>query len=142
MEERLLTIKKILNDEEIETQDQLLKRVENRGFHVTQSTISRDIAKLGLIKKRNSEGKFVYALPGQQTLSWLMNQMLYSIEQAQHMVVVKVKPGFANSVASEIDNFEWKELVGSIAGDDTILLITRDNAEASSLMKKIDEVSM
>lgn len=141
MEDRHLAIKSILSDEEIETQEQLLKRVEDRGFHVTQSTISRDIAKLGLIKKRNQSGRYIYSLPEKQTLADLVGQMLYSVEQAQNLIVLKVRPGSANTVAAEIDRFEWKELVGSVAGDDTILLITKNNEEATVLIKKIDELS-
>lgn len=136
-----MAIKSILNDEEIETQEQLLKRVEDKGFHVTQSTISRDIAKLGLIKKRNQNGRYIYALPEQQTLEALISQMLYSVKQAQNLIVLKVRPGSANTVAAEIDKFEWKELVGSVAGDDTILLVTKDNAEAAALIKKINTLS-
>lgn len=136
-----MAIKSILNDEEIETQEQLLKRVEDKGFHVTQSTISRDIAKLGLIKKRKQNGRYIYALPEQQTLEALISQMLYSVKQAQNLIVLKVRPGSANTVAAEIDKFEWKELVGSVAGDDTILLVTKDNAEAAALIKKINTLN-
>lgn len=141
MNERLKAIKEILKENDIETQEHLQMEVEKLGFQVTQATISRDIAKLGLIKRRDSKGKFIYMLPEQETFSWLLKQMLITSVQAQNMVVLKVKSGTANAVAAEIDSIGWQELVGSIAGDDTILLITRDNPTAKTLINKINEVN-
>lgn len=139
MNERLQAMKEILKENEIETQEQLQAKVEELGFQVTQATISRDIAKLGLVKIRNSKGKFIYVLPEQETFSWLLKQMLIKLEQAQNMVVLKVKSGTANAVAAEIDSIGWQELVGSIAGDDTILLISKGNSSAKTLISYIEK---
>ena len=133
-------ILEIISQENIETQEQLLNRLQARGIRCTQATISRDIKQLHLMKEPIGQGAYKYAVSGNRTklnvaekLRTIFRECIVSIDYAQNIVVVKTMPGLANGACSALDNMEMNDIVGSLAGDDTALLVMR-NAEAAELL--------
>ena len=130
----------LLRTEEVATQEDLRRKLARRGVHVTQATVSRDIEELGLVKTRSG-----YRLPEaaepmapvQPTLEVVLKEFLSDALQAANLVVVKTRPGNAHSVAVALDATPWEEVVGTVAGDDTILVATRSPREAETVRKKI-----
>ena len=130
-----------LGAEEVETQDHLRRMLARRGIHVTQATVSRDIEELGMVKTRTG-----YRLPGvgaepmaahQPTLAVVLKEFLTEARQAANMVVVKTRPGNAHSVAVALDANPWEEVVGTVAGDDTIFIATPSSRHATMIRKRI-----
>ena len=137
---RQTMILEIISQENIETQEQLLNRLQARGIRCTQATISRDIKQLHLMKEPIGQGAYKYAVSGNRTklnvaekLRTIFRECIVSIDYAQNIVVVKTMPGLANGACSALDNMEMNDIVGSLAGDDTALLVMR-NAEAAELL--------
>lgn len=131
---------------EIETQDNLIERLRADGFEVTQATVSRDIHELKLTKIPSGHGGYRYVLPpkeGGQAGSKLNHALLSSIlsmEAAMNIVVIKTNPGLAQAVAAGIDSLHMPEIVGCVAGDDTLLNVTHSPAEAGVVCDKIREL--
>lgn len=145
--QRQRAIVEVVEQEAIWSQDLLGQRLRGRGFDVTQATLSRDIKELGLVK-RASDG--AYQRPGQAVngasaeaavaaLRRACRETLRSFEQVQLMVVLKTDVGMANSLAVVLDRASLKEVAGTIAGDDTILIIARDPSLASALVRQFEE---
>ncbi|MCL6637127.1 MAG: arginine repressor [Alicyclobacillus sp.] len=134
-----MKIKEIVSQHEVETQDELVAALEAAGFSVTQATISRDIKELQLIKVVGSNGRYRYAIPVTATLATMdslrrrLTEVFVSLARANNLLVLKVLPGNAHSIASLIDGMEIDGLLGTIAGDDTLLLIAADEAAAVSI---------
>jgi len=124
----------------IASQEELQKALSKRGFRVGQATLSRDIRDLGLVK--TAEG---YSLPGGEgaadstlpPVSRLVREFVLSVIPAQNLVVVKTTVGSAQPVAAALDGEQWPEVVGTIAGDDAILIVTPSNKSAQKLEQKI-----
>lgn len=133
--DRFDMIKKILSKKEIETQEQLVAELKLAGLNVTQTTVSRDITEMGLIRIKNGNGRTIYKLPEHDKFNWLISEMLVKADVAQNLVVLKVAPGAAQTVAAAIDSMRWEKLMGSIAGDDTIMLIAKNKGDAKDLLK-------
>lgn len=138
--ERQTVILEIVAQENIETQEQLLTRLRARGIRCTQATISRDIKQLHLVKEPAGQGVYKYAVSENRTklnvaekLRTIFRECIVSIDWAQNIVVVKTMPGLANGACSALDNMNMNDIVGSLAGDDTALLVMR-NAEAAELL--------
>lgn len=137
---RQLEILDIIEKREIENQEQLLDELKRRGYSATQATISRDIKQLHLVKERTPNGLSRYAAAIREntddTLIRLRNifkEGVISIEVAQNIVVVKTMPGLASAACSALDSMDDIEgVMGSLAGDDTGILIMRDNACAEA----------
>jgi transcriptional regulator of arginine metabolism len=126
----------IVRNHEVETQEELLALLREAGFHVTQATVSRDIKELRLAKVPNGKGGYKYALPVGQTKGDLLRRAkrifedyVRDVDFTGNFLIVKTYPGGAHAVAAIIDELEWPELVGSIAGDDVILLMVRPEEE-------------
>src|SRR5271157_4436097 len=130
----------LLRTEEVETQEDLRRKLARRGIHVTQATVSRDIEELGLVKTRSG-----YSLPEaaepmsppQPTLAIVLKEFLAGVRQAANLVIVKTRPGNAHSVAVALDAEPWEEVVGTIAGDDTIFIATPSGRHAEAIRKKL-----
>lgn len=128
---------------EIETQDDLIARLRDSGFDVTQATVSRDIRELKLTKVLTGHGGYRYVLPPKDTAqagSKVNRALLESIvllEAAMNIVVVKTHPGLAQAVAAGIDSLHMPEIVGCVAGDDTLLNVTRDPESAELVCEKL-----
>jgi transcriptional regulator of arginine metabolism len=130
---RLLAIERIIRDEEISSQDELMKRLNREGIICTQATLSRNLRQMGVFRVPGIKGSYRYSLPGnggnenQTGMSFTILSVIRLIIDANSMIVIKTRPGHANSVAVVIDSAERYEIAGTIAGDDTLLVIPRDN---------------
>lgn len=134
----------IISMVDVETQEQLLTELKARGLTATQATISRDIKELHLIKELTSYGAYKYAVSGQKAslnvasrLRTIFKEGVTSFDLAQNIVVIKTMPGLASAACAAIDGMEISGLVGSLAGDDTAILILRDNEQAASFCDEI-----
>ncbi|MBA9088401.1 Arginine repressor [compost metagenome] len=141
--QRHIKIREIIAGQEIETQDELVEALRKAGFQVTQATVSRDIKELMLIKVPTDDGRYKYSMPTAQRYNPVLKLQRALIDNFVHidhtgnLVVVKCLPGTANSVAVLIDNMEWADLLGTICGDDTILLICRNEEYSQFIIDQI-----
>ena len=134
-------ILEIINNHEIDTQGELAQLLRGSGFNVTQATVSRDIRELGLVKVTASGGKQKYqaAKPVNEQKNRLIRVLkdsVQSVDQAQNILVIKTGSGMAMAAAAALDHLEFPEVVGSIAGDDTIFILVRTESDAKKLSKK------
>ena len=131
--QRLLAIRRIINRNAIGNQEDLLKKLGGAGFELTQATLSRDLKFLQVGKVPDKERGYLYIIPGDMQETELkpregvfpLNGFI-SMDFAHHMALIRTRPGYANSIASAIDDLNAFEILGTVAGDDTILLIPRD----------------
>lgn len=136
----------IVENNEIETQEELAARLEKEGFVTTQATISRDIRELKLSKVTNKDGRQRYIVLRQEEnylvdkYNRVLREGFISMDQAQNILVVKTVSGMAMAVAAAIDGLKYPEIVGSIAGDDTIMVAVRSTEETTTLIHKIREL--
>lgn len=126
----------IVRSREVETQEELLALLREEGFRVTQATVSRDIKELRLAKIPNGKGGYKYAVPAgsltgdlRRRVKRVFEDYVRAVDFTGNSILVKTYPGGAHAVAAVIDELEWPELVGSIAGDDVILLLVRPDEE-------------
>ncbi|MFB7140245.1 transcriptional regulator AhrC/ArgR [Gottfriedia sp. NPDC056225] len=140
--QRHIKIREIIAKNEVETQDELVQSLRDLGFKVTQATISRDIKELHLVKVPLSDGRYKYSLPADQRfnplqkLKRLLIDSFIKIDSSSHLIVMKTLPGNANAVGALIDHLDWAEIMGTICGDDTILIICRTPVDAEDLKEK------
>lgn len=140
-------ILELIAEQEIETQEELLKKLCDNGFHVTQATVSRDIKELRLVKALVSDNKYKYtttaAAKNDENIGFKFNTILKEsireIDYAQNIVVVKCFTGMANAACAAIDLLHWQGSVGTIAGDDTILMVMRNEELAAQVTVKLKE---
>ena len=144
---RQAMILEIISQENIETQEQLLARLQERGINSTQATISRDIKQMHLIKQPAGQGVYKYAVSDNRNrlnfaekLRTIFRECITSIDCAQNIVVIKTMPGLANGVCSALDNMDLPYVVGSLAGDDTAFLVMRDTESAETFCEEIKEM--
>ncbi len=137
---RQAEILQIIQEQAIETQDQLLDALHNQGFKSTQATISRDIKELHLVKELSGQGAYRYVLSEKKAslniasrLHTIFKESLTTFESAQNIVVIKTMPGLASAACSALDGMKLPDMVGSLAGDDTALLIMRSTQAAEKL---------
>jgi len=141
--ERLMEIRRLIGSRNISSQDELNKLLGKRGFELTQATLSRDLKYLKVAKMPDDQAGYVYILPDKEQvleeadLTGQGLQGLISLDFAQGMAILKTLPGHASSVAYTLDNLDAYEIAGTIAGDDTILLIPRDGVTRSDLVNLI-----
>jgi len=126
----------LIRTKSIHTQDELAQELNKLGVAATQVTLSRDIRELRLAKTPDGYREILPEETGPQ-LAQLATEFLHDVRAAQNLVVLKTSPGHANSVAVALDAEKWPEIVGTIAGDDTILVIAPDNGTAESVRKKL-----
>ncbi len=128
-------ILKLLRGHLVHTQDDLAKLLHNVGVDTTQVTLSRDVRELRLVK--TPEGYREIGRESGPQFELLAGEFLQDVKSAQNLVVLKTAPGHAMSVAVALDNAEWPEVVGTVAGDDTILVITPDNTTAGKVCHRL-----
>ncbi len=134
---------RLILEQDIKTQEQLTKLLRAEGYAVTQATVSRDINELGLIKTNAASGGYKYALskmPEPEKVSEhldIFSKAVISLDTALNQIVIKTYAGMAQAVAASIDKLMADEILGSIAGDDTVLLIARSSENAEQIMKKL-----
>lgn len=143
-ERRQEEILNLIQEQDLEVQEELLEKLRERGFKCTQATISRDIKELHLVKERNKAGTYKYVVSlhrGKSDLAarlkTIFRESVLSFEAAQNLIVLKTMPGLASAAGSALDNMDIPNMVGSIAGDDTCVLIMRANEAAEQLCSEI-----
>jgi len=130
----------------VETQEELAEKLKALGMDVTQATVSRDIKELRLIKVLNENGQYRYASITQtdnttsNRLLTIFTESFVSSDYANNIVIVKTLPGMAQASASAIDSLKWSEIVGTIAGDDTIMIICRAEKIAEEMVNKFSRM--
>lgn len=129
-------ILKLIRAKRISTQDELAHELGKQGIAATQVTLSRDIRDLRLVKTREGYQEMAPEETG-PGFALLAAEFVLDVLIAQNLVVLKTSPGHANSVAVALDSESWPEVVGTIAGDDTILLIAPDNPTAEAVQEKL-----
>ena len=145
--DRQAKILEIIEREPIDTQEQLQQRLQEEGITCTQATISRDIKQLHLIKEPVGQGRYRYTVSSQRTrlnvadkLRTIFRESVVSIDSAQNIVVIKTMAGLANAAAAAVDGMNISYMVGSLAGDDTALLVMRDIESAKSFCEEAHEM--
>lgn len=138
-------ILKIIQNQNIRTHEQLIQELEKQGIYVTQATVSRDINELGLIKIPLPDGGNVYSasndIPEELTRRVnMLTDTVRSIEYAMNNIVIKTYPGMASAVAASVDVSMRSEYLGSIAGDDTLLIITSSEEKSAEIAEKLREL--
>jgi transcriptional regulator of arginine metabolism len=145
--DRHAKILEIIDSNIIETQDELAEKLKKSGVDVTQATISRDIKELRLVKVLSEDGRAKYAMVSKddngksKKLLTILTQSYISCDYANNIVVVKTLPGMAQGVASALDLLKWDEVVGTIAGDDTIMVISRAEKIAEEMVNKLRKLT-
>lgn len=138
-------IKELISKQKIETQEDLASALGAAGIVVTQATVSRDIKELMLVKVPDSNGHYHYAVPKAsaskmptERLIHTLRDSIVDVRSSVCMVVLHTHPGTASSVAFAIDNMHWDEVLGTIAGDDTVFVAVEDRAGVDSLLSRLD----
>lgn len=140
---RQLKLIEIINKNEIETQEALAEALRNEGYLVTQATVSRDIKDLGLIKVMTPNKTYKYAQPAsteQKSSGKMLNlfrECVISIDYVGHLIVIKTVSGGANSAATLVDKLNFPEVMGCVAGDDTILVVIKDQQKIVPIVEKL-----
>ena len=145
--QRLKAIRRIIEKNAIGNQEDLLDKLEGAGFELTQATLSRDLKFLQVGKVPDKKKGYIYVLPGNtkekepelKKSNFPINGFI-SIEFAWNIAVIKTRPGYANSIASAIDNLNAFEILGTVAGDDTILLIPRDGIKREDVKNVLSDL--
>ena len=147
---RLEAIKMIISGKEVGSQEEVLNELRKEGFTLTQATLSRDLKQLKVAKAASMNGKYVYVLPNEtmyrrshKPLSAgevLSNPGFLSINFSGNLGVIKTRPGYASSIAYNIDNSNVPEILGTIAGDDTIIIVLREGVDHNALIDGINDI--
>lgn len=149
---RLEAIRQIISMQDIKNQEQLMNVLVGEGFTVTQATLSRDLKKMKISKVANTYGDYVYVLPNhallkrgnrEEEVPAASGQPRYgfvSLNFSGNMAVIKTKPGYASSLAYDIDNSSIPGLLGTIAGDDTLLIILTENADRQVVKHMLEPI--
>lgn len=140
-------IKELIEDIIIETQEQLVDNLKSSGFEVTQATVSRDIKELGLVKVPADINSFRYALPHKlsmgnvfERLQRMFAEVVNSFDYSENIILIRCMPGTAQAVASLLDNAGWKEILGTVAGDDTVMLIIKPKEAVPMVMERLEKI--
>ena len=143
---RQVAILDIIEKQDVETQEELAEALRARGIKVTQATVSRDIKELRLLKVLSSTGAYKYATADKaenglnERFIRMLAESLLSVTASNNLIVVKTLSGSANVAAEALDSLHWPEILGSLAGDNTILLIIRSNEEVPGVIARIQEM--
>lgn len=142
--QRQAKILEIISNKNVETQEQLLAELQDAGFRGTQATISRDIKELRIVKELTSLGTYRYATSSNELsgtfsarLNTIFRECVVSFDYAQNLIVIRTLPGLANAAASAIDAMNMSTVVGSLAGDDTVMIVMRDMNAAATFCGEI-----
>ena len=134
----------IVNTRDVQTQDQLMEALQDAGFVCTQATISRDIKEMRIIKEMTKFGTYRYAPSAKEVkgtfsarLNTIFRECVTGYDYSQNLVVIHTLPGLADAAASAVDSMQMHFILGTIAGDDTVLIIMRDNNAAAAFCGEI-----
>jgi transcriptional regulator of arginine metabolism len=144
---RQQAIADVVVDRRLRTQRELVAALNDKGFRVTQATVSRDITEMGLVKVR-VDGAQVYALPsaeaadelgGDERLTQLLSDLPIVVRRSGTMLVIRAVPGTAHAIAAALDRAHWSDVLGTIAGDDTLFVACADDSAMSRVEKRLLE---
>lgn len=144
--QRLNDIINLITKYEVSTQEELTQMLIDLGYNVSQSTVSRDINDLNLIKVEGTEKKFKYAKPeiksddSSPQMINLLKQIVTSIECANNLIVIKTLSGHAGSAGMAVDGMHFSQILGTVAGDDTLLIVAKTNSDAEFLVKTLKAI--
>lgn len=144
--ERHEKIREIIEQYDVDTQEELAARLKEAGFKVTQATVSRDIRALKITKVTGKDGRSRYAVLQDDSAELgdrytrVLQEALTSIEVGQNMLVIKTMPAMAMGVAAALDAMKWEEILGSIAGDDTVLCVAGTARQAEETARRLREI--
>jgi transcriptional regulator of arginine metabolism len=139
-------ILELIRERDVETQEELADALRKRDFKVTQATVSRDIRELRLLKVLSPAGTYKYAVADKpenglsDRFHRIFSESVLSMAHAYNQVIVKTLPGSANVAAEMLDSLHWPEILGTLAGDNTILMIVRTAEEVDVVLRRIDEM--
>lgn len=145
--QRLETLRMLISSHELSNQEEVLKALEKEGFKLTQATLSRDMKQLKIAKAASMNGKYLYVLPNEtmyrrvstpkSAREMLQTPGFISIHFSRNMGVIKTRPGYASSIAYNIDSDVIPEILGTIAGDDTIFIVLKENVSYEYVEEKL-----
>ena len=148
--DRLETLRMLFSSQELCSQEDVLRALRIEGFNVTQATLSRDMKQLKVAKAAMANGKYIYVLPTETMYKrvqkpmtareMLLSSGFVSITFSRNMGVIRTRPGYASSIAYNIDNARRKTILGSLAGDDTIFIVLAEDAEHSEVIDALSYV--
>lgn len=136
-------IREIIETKVVQTQEELADILRNEGIEVTQATVSRDIKELMLIKIPTGDGNYKYGFPLDQNFIYSQSRMerlfrdsVTGIDYSENLIVIRSLPGTAQSIASTVDNARWPEVLGTVGGDDTLLVIVKPKEMVQEVMQR------
>ena len=142
--QRQAKIMEIISNRNVETQEQLLAFLQEEGFRVTQATISRDIKELRIVKELTSFGTYRYTTATKEVptsfsgrLNTIFRECVTDFDYAQNIIVIHTLPGLANAAASALDSMHMSVVLGTLAGDDTVMVVMRDTNAAAAFCGEI-----
>jgi transcriptional regulator of arginine metabolism len=152
-EERLKTILKLVQSYSLSNQEDVLFLLQKKGFYVTQATLSRDIKQLKIIKSPDINGIYIYTVPDstnyqfksagtEESSDELIRSGFLSLDFSDKLAVIKTRPGYAMGIASDIDSRASHAILGTIAGDDTILLIPREGFDRKQIIDALKKLKL
>lgn len=139
-------ILELINAHEIDTQERLAEKLREAGFNVTQATVSRDIKELQLVKHAGASGRSCYAqsrtsdAPVSERFRKILRETILSIDSAENMIVIKTLSGCANAAAEAIDTTNFPDIIGTLAGDNTIFMVIRSKDAVPALLDQFREM--
>ena len=146
--QRQAKIMEIISSMNVQTQEQLLNELQNAGYNCTQATISRDIKEMRIVKELTSMGTYRYVSTGSEIsgtftarLNTIFKECVVAADYAQNLVVIHTLPGLASAAASAIDSMKTGAVLGSLAGDDTVMVIMRDNNSAAAFCAEVKNLT-
>lgn len=147
---RIETLKMLISSKELGSQEEVLQALKHEGFRLTQATLSRDLKQLKVAKAASMNGKYVYVLPNETmykrvhkhtTAKDMLETPGYiSLNFSGNMGVIKTRPGYASAIAYNIDSMVVPEILGTIAGDDTIFIVIKDGTHPDQIIKALGEI--
>lgn len=146
------TIKSLVSTSIIRNQDELLQALIEKGFELTQATLSRDLKQMKVAKQATEKGEYIYVINTNNNIintpskiennSNATGKGFFSIDFSGNQAVIKTRPGYASSIASDIDTQEFPQILGSIAGDDTVLLIIREEISKEKIIELLSTIGI
>ena len=147
---RMEALKMLISSQELGSQEEVLQALAKEGYTVTQATLSRDLKQLKVAKAASMNGRYVYVLPNEtmykrvpnprSAREMLMTSGFTSINFSGNMIVIKPRPGYASSIAYNIDNSDIPQILGTIAGDDTIFLVKKEGTREKDIIDLLAEI--
>lgn len=136
-------IKEIVDNKTVETQEELAEALREKGIEVTQATVSRDIKELMLIKVPTGEGRYRYAFPPEQNVAFSQSRLerafkdsVVGIDYSLNIIVIRTVPGMAQAVAYAVDSTRWPQIIGTVGGDDAIIVIVKPPEAVGDVLAK------